>query len=159
MIYGKIFTKMYAGSMVGAGLGVFALMPYVISAMRPDKDREEYVTLNPDLLAAVFGTTPEVMIKAIEYLCAPDTRTTTPGEEGRRLVRVEPFLYRVVNGKYYREIMDEEDRRLKAAKRQAEFRSRKAVKKARKGKPLPGEKAYVAGVENGTIDPETHHGI
>lgn len=114
--------------MVGAGSDVFAVMAYVISHMKPGKDREEFVRLHPKIMEAAIGETEARMQKAIEYLCRPDRETTTPGEKGRRLVKVEQFIYRVVNGKHYRGIVDEEDRLAKAAKRQADWRERQRLK-------------------------------
>ena len=108
--------------MVGAGAHVFALMAYIISHMQPDKEREEHVKLNPDVLGPIIGESTQRMQDAIDYLCAPDPKTSTPGNEGRRLVKVVPYLYWVVNGKYYREIINEADRRAKAAHRQAKHR-------------------------------------
>ena len=96
--------------MVGAGAHVFALMAYIISHMQPDKEREEHVKLNPDVLGPIIGESTQRMQDAIDYLCAPDPKTSTPGNEGRRLVKVVPYLYCVVNGKYYREIINEADR-------------------------------------------------
>lgn len=146
MIYGKIFDKMYEGSMMGSGAHVFAVMGYVISHMQPGFDREEYVHLNPKLLSAVIGESQEVIQKAIDYLTAPDPDTTSPGEDGRRLVLTTPFMYRVVNGRHYREVVNEEDRKTKAALRQARWRARKELKR---GVPLPGEVGYIKAVENG----------
>lgn len=167
--------------MVGAGAPVFATMSYVVCHMAPDKQREEYVILNPVELAAILGETVEVATKAIDKLCAPDALTDTPGNEGRRLVKRSSFEYWVVNGKHYREIIDEEDQREKAAGRQRRFRERQAelASAAPKPKPkpkqvrgrrgfglaknagldLPGETAYVNGVTDGTIDQDTHEPI
>lgn len=108
-----------------AGSPVFAVMAYVISHMQPDKAREEFIHLNPEVLHDAIGDPVEVMQGAIDYLCAPDAKTTTPGEDGRRLVKKTPYVYWVVNGKHYRRMMDEEDRRMKAAERQAKCRSEK----------------------------------
>lgn len=146
---------------------MFAVMAYVISHMQPNREREEYVTLNAVVLAATLGEKVETVQEAIRYLCAPDGSTTTPGEEGRRLVEKTPFVYWVVNGKHYREMMDEEDQRAKAAARQERHREKVLAGQVRKGPkrsqgsaknaglPLPGETAYVAAVERGEkpVDP------
>lgn len=129
MIYGKIFGTMFEGSMVGAGSDVFAVMAYVISHMQPGPDKVEFVRLQPMLLATAIGEEPSEIEKAIEFLCRPDKSTTTEGDGGRRLVQVEQFVYRVVNGKHYRSIVDLEHKLAKAAERQAKFRERKAKKK------------------------------
>ena len=92
--------------------------------------------LNPRLLAAIIGTTEVEIEAAIEFLCRPDPRSRTPDEEGRRLVRLGPFDFRVVNYAKYRRIRDEEDRREQnrlAQERYREKQRRKAEKKASKG--------------------------
>lgn len=112
--------------MYGAGAHVFAVMSYVISHMQPDKDREEYVRLNPALLADVIGEDEVRILAAIDFLCQEDKETTSPDEEGRRLVLKSPYIYWVVNGRHYRELKDEEDRLEKAAIRQQRYRDRKS---------------------------------
>ena len=131
-IYGKIFASMFEGSLIGSGSHVFAVMAYVISHMQPASSGEEYVRLHPQLLATAIGEKEVDMAKAIAFLCKKDDATTTEAEEGKRLVLESPYLYRVVNGKYYRGLMNEEDRRTKAAIRQKRFRDRKKVP------PTPG---------------------
>lgn len=152
MIYGKLFKKLYTGSMVGKGFAVFSLMPYVISHMEPDKEGEEFVVLNPEILATTFGATEKEVQKAIEFLCAPDPKTDTEGNEGRRLMPRSRYLFWVVNGKFYRRIQDEEDRREKAAARQQKHRDKKLARGTNKnaGLPLIGEETHV---RNGTPDP------
>jgi len=132
LIYGKIFASMFEGSMFGAGSDVFAVMAYVVSHMQPDRQRVERVHLNPELLSKCIGETEERMVLAIKFLCERDKKESgLPDEEGRRLVKEGPYIYRVVNGRYYRELLDEDDRREKAAKRQAEYRARKAAEQLR----------------------------
>lgn len=153
MFYGKHFSSMYERSMVGSGAIVFAVWGYVISNQEPDRTVGAQVTLNADLLAAILGESKEAVEKAIERLCSPDPRSTTKREEGRRLVKIGEFDYRVVNGAKYLAIRNEETRR--AQNREAKRRERAKFH----SKPLPGEQAYVAGVNAGTIDPQTHEKI
>jgi hypothetical protein len=133
MTYGKIFSKLYRGSMVGAGIEVYALMPYIISEAMPDKVHGGYIEMNPVLIAATFGTTADVIERAIEYLCRPDPKTTTPGDEGRRIVKIGPFAYRVVNYAYYKSIQNEEDRREQNRLAQEKFRQKREARKAKRG--------------------------
>lgn len=139
-MYGKHFASMYEGSMIGAGSHVFALMGYVIGNMRPDKVVGAQVTLNPVLLATIFGETVERVEEAIKYLCSPDAKSTSPEEEGRRLVRVGQFAYRVVNGAKYAAIKNEEERREANRIRQERFREKK--KKIPKNVPTLAEKNF-----------------
>ena len=156
--WGKLYGKMYEGSMVGKGFAVFALMPYVISKMKCEWVGEGKVkvittatiTLNTTILAAIFGEPEEKIEKAIEILCSPDPKTSTEGEEGRRLVKIGQFDYRVVNAKVYQNQKDKEAQREKARERQQRWRE-----KHNNGIPLPGEVTYVKGVNAGLIDAET----
>lgn len=125
LIFGKVFASMFEGSMYGAGAHVFAVMSYVISYMQPDKDREEYVRLNPKALSDTIGEKEDRILAAIDFLCAPDEKTATPGHEGKRLILHSPYVYWVVNGRKYREIKDEQDRLAKAAARQQKCRDKK----------------------------------
>jgi len=106
-MYAKLFAQMYQGSMVGAGANVFALWPYCLA----NANSKGYVEINPMLVAFQIGCTPEEMQAALDYLCAPDPKSRSDAEEGRRLVREGQFLFRVVNHAYYRAILDEEARR------------------------------------------------
>ena len=137
-MYGKHFGSMYTGSMVGSGAVVFAVMGYVIANQRPHKD-EFQVELNPTLLAFILGEPEDDVMVAIERLCSPDSKSRTKTEEGRRLVKVGEFDYRVVNGVKYAKIRCEEERR--EANRARQERHRKKVPK--RGLPLPGETAAV----------------
>ena len=129
-MYGKHFAAMYCGSMVGAGFGAFSVMGYVIANMKPDKVVGFQVDLNVKLLSAIFGEPEEVIQKAIDYLCAPDPATRTQGEQGRRLVKIGTFSYRVVNGVHYDQLRNEEHRREQNRTAQANFRAKKASRLA-----------------------------
>lgn len=124
-MYGKHFASMYEGSLVGAGAVPFAVMGYVIANAKPDRAVGTQVELNPKLLGYILGEPEERVIEAIELLCAPDPNSRSSEEEGRRLVRLGSFSYRVVNGAKYRAIRDEEDRRRQNREAQARYRAKK----------------------------------
>ena len=146
-MYRKTFESMYEGSMVGAGSHVFAVMNYAITKMALDKNVGMVVRLNPALLAAIIGDTEERMREAIEFLCAPDPKTTTPGYDGRRMIQIGTFDYKMVNGVKYQSLRNEEDRRAQNREAQERFREKHAKKnrplKQSKGGPLGGESAFV----------------
>lgn len=122
--------------MVGAGAPVFAVMSYVISHQKMDKTSGFEVELNTKLLETMIGEPEAVIQKAVDYLCSPDQKTTTDGDEGRRLVRIGAFTYRVVNGLHYHNIKNAEDLREKNRDRQARYRLAhpdKAKKTVRRG--------------------------
>lgn len=105
-MYGKFFASTFTGSMFGAGCDVFAVWGYAIA-----HTVDSSVELNPAVLAAAIGTTPERVAAALDYLCASDLNSRNPAEEGRRLVREGQFQYRVVNHSAYRSVRDEDGRR------------------------------------------------
>lgn len=124
-MYGKHFSSMYEGSMVGSGSHVFALMGYIIAHWKPDETVGGQVRLNPTVLATIFGETEERVQNAIDFLCAPDPRSTTPDEDGRRLVKIGQFDYRVVNAAKYAAIKHAEEQREANRTRQAKHRDKK----------------------------------
>lgn len=135
-MYGKIFESLFTGSMYGAGSAKFALMAYVIANMKPDKSVGFQVELNVRDLANRIGEDEPTIQAALDYLCAPDKDSRTKREEGRRLVKVGAFAYRVVNGDIYAAIRNEEQRRENNRIRQARHRAGKSKPKAgQDGKP------------------------
>lgn len=143
---------MYTGSMVGAGFGPYAVMGYVISNQKPDSVVGFQVELNPALLTTIFGEPVEVVRKAIDFLCAPDPESRTPTEEGRRLVRMGQYAYRVVNGAVYDKIRNEEARRAQNREAQARFRAKQKPRKTAaqiKAENDGREKRFEAALNNG----------
>jgi hypothetical protein len=141
---------MYCGSMVGAGFGAYSVMGYVIANMKPDKTVGFQVELNVTLLATVFGEPEKSIQDAIDFLCAPDPGSRTPNEEGRRLVKVGRYAYRVVNGVVYDQLRNEEDRR--EQNRLAQQRHRlKSEDKPPSEKYRARERRAVKALENGDI--------
>jgi hypothetical protein len=128
-MYGKHFTSMYEGSMVGAGAHVFAVWGYCIA----NADQELHtVRLNPALLSVILGEPVERIEAAIQYLAAPDSNSVCPDEDGRRLLHTTGFEYLVVTHEQYREIKSSADRRAYMRKYMRDYR------KAAKDKSLDG---------------------
>lgn len=146
-MYGKHFASMYEGSMVGAGAVVFAVMGYIIANAVPDRTVGTQVELNPKLIAFILGEKQSEIEKAIEFLCAPDANSRTKVEQGRRLVRLGQFSYRVVNGEKYRAMRDEE-------KRREQNREAKRRERLKNGKPLTGEESTLRRLKAGQITQE-----
>lgn len=140
MMYGKAFESMYTGSMVGAGLNVFAVWNYAIT-----KAKCGVVELNPKLLAAILGGPLKDVQAAIEYLSRPDPESRSKAEEGRRLLKEGQFQYRVVNWPSYQAIKNADDLREYNRIKQAEYRARKK----KFTKPLKGEVSYLKGEKRG----------
>lgn len=150
-MYGKHFASMYTGSMVGKGALFFAVWGYVISHFVPDRAHGAWVELNPTILSTILGEPETAIASKIDEMCQPDAKSRTEAEQGRKLVRLGPFAYRVVNGAAYRAIRDEESRREQNRKAQATYRS-KRPRKSQSSVRADGqarERRYVAAVENG----------
>jgi len=106
-MYGKIFATMYEGSLAGSGPTVFALFGYCIAKADPDT---HCVMLNPTVLSAIIGTTPEEINKAIAFLESPDEKSKNKDRDGRRIVNDSGFSYFVVSHEHYRNIKNNADR-------------------------------------------------
>lgn len=118
-MYGKAFETMYEGSMIGAGVAVFAVWNYCIA-----KNRSGVVELNPALLAFILGATPKEIEKAIEKLSSPDAKSRSKELGGRRIVKEGEYQYRMVNWARYDSMRSAEDYREYNRRKQAEWRSR-----------------------------------
>lgn len=147
-MYGKHFSSMYTGSMVGAGAIPFAIMGYVIANYRLDRTVGAQVELNPVLLATILGESVKDVEAGIEFLCAPDENSRTDVEDGRRLVKIGAFDYKVVNGAKYTAIRNEEARREQNRDAQARHRAKKKPRASRTP-PGPGSGAYERAAEAG----------
>lgn len=107
MIFAKIFSAMFDGSMYGAGADVFAVWVYLLAKC----DYTGHIEVNARKIAGDIGTSVESVDKAIAYLEQPDPRSRSTNEEGRRIVREGQFLYRIVNFETYRDMRDAEAKR------------------------------------------------
>jgi hypothetical protein len=144
-MYGKIFESMFTGSMVGSGSHVFAVWSFVIANTKQDG----YVEINPVLLAAVLGETPDRIESAIEHLCAPDPRSRSKIEDGRRLVKVGEFAYKVPTHEHYRNVRSDDERR-------AYFRDKKREQRAREKKNSPHASNHVSKTVQDKSTASTH---
>lgn len=110
------------------------------------------VELNSKMLAGVLGAGEDEVERAIEYLSCPDEKSRSRAEDGRRIVRVGEYMYRVVNGVKYRSMRTKENRR--EYNRIAKRRSRERKRGEIKTRPMRGEVEYVRAFENGAGEDE-----
>jgi hypothetical protein len=132
-MYGKHYASMYEGSMRGKGSAYFAVWGYVISHFVPDRQAGAQVDINPEILAFLIGEKLEIVEGVLVSMCGPDPKSRSQEEEGRKLVKIGTYTYRVVNGAKYRAIRDEEGRR----EQNREAQQRHRVKIARKSVARP----------------------
>lgn len=123
-MYGKHFQSMYQGSMIGRGSAFFAVWGYVISHFIPHREHGAVVELNPKLISMLIGEKEEVVRGVIAQVCEPDPESATKAEEGRKLVRLSEYEYRVVNGAKYRAVRDHEERKIQNRIAQQKYRMR-----------------------------------
>ena len=117
---------MYEGSMIGLGSPVFAVWGYVLGNQMLDKATQSFqVSLNPKLLSFIIGEKETVIEKAIQTLCAPDPKSRTKDEDGKKLVRLGEYEYRVVNGMKYFLIKNLEEKRAYDREAKAKERANK----------------------------------
>lgn len=128
----------------------FAVWGWIISHQVPNRGRNEFtVEVDPGLVAYQIGkVTEEEVRRQIEEFCQPDEKSRTKDEEGRKLVEINPYCYRVVNGAYYDQLRREEHRREYNRVRQANLRAMK-----RSGPvPIIGGAEIRVGVEEGGLN-------
>jgi len=103
---------------------VFAVWGWIIANARDGE-----VEINPRLLASVLGESREDVIQAVDFLCSPDPDSRTAEEDGRRLVKEGPFLYRVVTWEKYRKLLQKEAWKEAERERKRKARASKDVRK------------------------------
>lgn len=150
-MYGKIFESLYTGSMVGSGALTFAVWGYVIANMKPDESVGAQVELNPKLLSMILGEKESDVESTIVDLCSPDPNSRSKDEEGRRLIKIGQFSFRVVNGVAYMKIRNEEDRReyfrIKKREQRKRQKNKEQVRSENDGRSARYERALANGDE------------
>lgn len=155
-MFGKHYTSMYYGSMVGRGALFFAVWGYVISNFIPDRKHGAIVELNPKVIALMLsenkiaGEQEEDVARVIGLMCEPDPKSSSKVDEGRKLIRLSEFQYRVVNGAMYRAIRNQDERKRQNREAQERFRA-KALKSS---KPAANEARYLKALKRGAPQSE-----
>jgi hypothetical protein len=120
--FGLAYEGIFDGSMYGAGPTVYAVWFYVIA-----NGYGGQVTLNPRKLADNLGATLEDVEAAIELHCAPDPKSRTQTDEGRRLRHLGGFTYEVVNHDLYKSARALEEKRAYDRQKKRESRERRST--------------------------------
>lgn len=107
------------------------------------KDADHVVRMDAYGIARKARKTEEEVLEALKVLAGPDTKKITKQPfEGRRIKAVDGG-WLILNGEKYRAMVQDEMRRARNRRAQANYRARK------KGKPLPGEQACLRAQEQG----------
>ena len=131
--YGKIFTQIYDGSLYGQWEALVTFQQLIVLS---NKDGE--VDMTPQAIAARTSIPLDIITRGLEQLAAPDERSRTPDEQGRRIVLLDTHRnwgWRIVNFAKYRDIRSAEERReyfreWKRAKRQEAAGAKKPRREA-----------------------------
>ena len=122
--FGKFYAKTFTGSMIGAGADVFAVWSYCIANAGPPAGTVE---LNPRLIGMLLGMEERAVITAIKYLCAPDPKSRSQAEDGKRLLKLSQYEFQLVTWAEHRVGVDDEARREYFRRKKQEERKRKAM--------------------------------
>lgn len=123
-MYGKLFKNTFTGSLYGAGSKVLIVWCWIIA----NKDKTGRIEINPEELAHRIGDmTPEEVSEAVNFLCAPDTKSRSKAYDGRRLIKEGQYLYWAVNSDQYNAIRNEDERKAYERERKAKQRASKPL--------------------------------
>jgi hypothetical protein len=108
-VYGKTFTTLWEGSMVGQ-----ADPQLVFIFLFCHCDRSGFVEAHPAIVSAKTGLPMARVKAALAFLEEPDPDSRSKAEDGRRIIPIEDDHvsgWKVVNYEYYRGLRRAEDRR------------------------------------------------
>lgn len=108
-MYGKLFASMFRGSLYGKWQAIVTFQQMIILA-----DQDGTVDFTPEALSATTSIPLDIIQEGIALLEAPDPSSRSPGEEGRRIVLLNPdrpWGWQIVNYQHYRSIRTAEERR------------------------------------------------
>lgn len=108
-MFAKIFGQIFDSSIADNFQHRHIFMDLLVLA-----DSDGVVDMTAEAIARRTNVPLEQITAAIEFLAAPDPRSRTPHDEGRRLIPASlgrPWGWQIVNYHHYRAIRDEESRR------------------------------------------------
>jgi hypothetical protein len=107
--YGKLFESMYDGSLADDWRALITMQQLIILA-----DKNGLVDMSIGALHRRTGIPKEHIEAGIAILLAPDPNSRTPGDDGRRIVPIDParpWGWRLVNHGKYRALLSREEKR------------------------------------------------
>ena len=107
-MYGKIFDSMYEGTLYGHWEAIATLQQMLVLC-----NKDGVVEMTPQAIAARTSFPFDVIQKGIKVLSEPDPYSRTPGEEGRRIVLLDPsrpWGWRLVNYAKYQQIKNRQEK-------------------------------------------------
>ena len=131
-MFAKVFFQIFESSISDDYLARLVFMDLLVLS-----DEEGVVDKTTKAIARITNVPLEIIERAIEKLAAPDPDSRSPEEEGRRLVLIDTnrnWGWRIVNYNKYRQIRDEEARRI----------SNRSYKRDQRAKERAGEESLQA---------------
>lgn len=110
IMFAKVFFQIFESS-----ISEDYLVRHVFMDMLVLSDEDGVIDKTSKAIARITNVPPEIVDMAIAKLSAPDPDSRTPDEDGRRLVLIDDnraWGWRIVNYIKYRQIRDEEARRI-----------------------------------------------
>jgi hypothetical protein len=116
------------------------------------KDSDDVCRCNAYQLAQRARKSEVEVLEALRVLSSPDTRRVEKQQfEGRRIEAVEDG-WLILNGPKYREMVQDEMRKARWRRAQAEKRRKEREKALKNGTPSAGEMAHEKAFESGATD-------
>lgn len=136
-MFAKIFTQIFDSSIAENYQARHVFMDLLVLA-----DSDGVVDMTDEAIARRTNVPLEQVKAAITQLSEPDERSRTAGEDGRRLLPIDPnrsWGWQIVNYHHYRRIRDEEARReyCREYRRKEREAKRPAKKKKANGEYVP----------------------
>lgn len=120
MGYAKVFDSILSSSLNDEPLHVRWLFVSMIASC----NRYGQVFGTVDALRRRANLSREECEDALSRLTSPDVASSSPAEEGRRVIPIEQNLWQIVNYVHYREMRDPEEQREKTRQRVQRYRER-----------------------------------
>lgn len=108
-MFAKIFGQIFDSSIADNHKHRHVFMDLLVLA-----DSDGVVDMTVEAVARRTNVPYDEVKDAIDTLCAPDARSNSPNEEGKRLLPIDerkPWGWQIVNYHHYRAIRDEQARR------------------------------------------------
>lgn len=122
-MYGKIFSKIYTGTLYGHWEAIVTFQQMIVLA-----DADGIVDMTPQAICAATSIPIEIIEKGIKKLSEPDEYSRTPGEDGRRIVCIDehrPWGWQIVNHAKYKNLRDASEVREQNRIRAKRFRDKR----------------------------------
>jgi len=124
-VYGKIFSKMYEGTLYGQWEALVTFQQMIVLC-----DADGMIDMTPQAIASRTSIPLRIIKKGIEVLEAPDQHSRTPDQEGRRIERIDahrPWGWHLVNHAKYMAMQDADMVREQTRERVRRHRADKAA--------------------------------